>query len=400
MARRSHPGLWTLILLAAGCSREKPYEKPLTPVTVRAVETFAGGSGQRFSGNIGPYSRVDLAFKVGGYVETILMLRGADGRQRDLQEGDQVAKGTVLARVRESDYVAKVSQAKAQLAQAEAAVEQARSQLQETRVAEEQARLDFDRAKNLFATQSLTKADYDGVKAKRKTTQAKVGEAQAALQVAEARVEGARAQLHEAEIALGDCALKAPMDAVVLKRLIEVGSLVGAGAGGFSLADTSSVKVQFGVPDVQLPSVKLGQSITILTEAIPGADFAGRVTQISPAADAKTRVFDTEITIPNPGGRLKVGMVASLEVPGAKLRAPAPVVPLTAIVRSKDRPDGYAVFVVEEQGGKTVPHAREVKLGETFGSRIGVSQGLKPGERVVVTGASMVRDGEAVEVVP
>ena len=89
-----------------------------------------------YSAGIVPNSQVDLAFKAGGYVESILQVRGADGRMRNIQEGDWVARATVLARVRESDYVANVNVAKAQLAQAQAALEQ--------------ARLDFERTDALF----------------------------------------------------------------------------------------------------------------------------------------------------------------------------------------------------------------------------------------------------------
>ena len=64
-----------------------------------------------------PFKQVDLAFKVGGYIQEILQVQGVDGQKRNAQEGDRVVKGTVLARVREIDYVVKRNEAQAQLAE-------------------------------------------------------------------------------------------------------------------------------------------------------------------------------------------------------------------------------------------------------------------------------------------
>src|SRR3954466_12291039 len=120
-------GLICLSDLSSGCRQSAAVAAaPLTPVGVSTIGTQTVGNRTPYSAGIVPYSQVDLAFKSGGYVESILQVRGADGRLRNVQEGDWVTRGTVLARVRESDYVANVNVAKAQLAQVQAAFEQAR----------------------------------------------------------------------------------------------------------------------------------------------------------------------------------------------------------------------------------------------------------------------------------
>lgn len=364
--------IWLGLSASLACHREDAYQKPLTPVTVRVVEQYSGGGGVRYSGNIEPRAEVALAFKVGGYVEEIRQVRGVDGRARNLQEGDSVTKGTLLARVRERDYVDKVNQAKAQLAQAQSAAEK--------------ARLDFDRASALLASQSLTKPEYDGAKAQ--------------LDSSTASVTGARAQVAEAETALADCSLRAPMDGVILNRMVEVGSLVGAGTAGFSLADASSIKVIFGVPDVVLPDLRKGEILTIATEAIRGRQFRGQITSISPSADPRSRVFDVEIQVPNPDNQLKPGMIAALQLPGEALPEPVPVIPLAAIVRPQGDPGGYAVVVVEDQGGKQIARVRKIRLGEAYGNNITVASGVKPGDRVIVIGATVVAEGEQVRIIP
>lgn len=360
------------VVLLGGCQGAAPVEKPLTPVRVSQAQPYAGSGGVRYSASITPYQQVDLAFKVSGYIRDVLQLPGVDGRSRDVQEGDRVAKGSVLARVRETDYAEKVNQARSQLAEAQALWEQARAEM--------------DRAEALFAHQSLTRPDYEA--------------AQARLAVAQAKVDGARAQLEVAGAALEDCALRAPMKAIVLSRSVESGELVAQGTVGFVLADTTSVKAVFGVSDVTLGQLRLGDPLSVRTEALPGEEFHGRISRIAPSADPKSRVFEVELTIPNPGGRLKSGLIASLQVGETAPAEASPAVPLSAVVRQPGDADGYAVFVVSDEDGRQVARVRGVKLGEALGNAVVVSDGLKAGELVVVTGATLVADGEAVRVVP
>jgi multidrug efflux system membrane fusion protein len=398
-------GLWLAIglllgTLVAGCQDQDPYQKPPTPVKVKAVQSGGEERGGRYSATILPFTQVDLAFKVGGYVREILQVRGADGRLRLVQEGDRVAKGTVLARLRESDYLVKLNQAKSQLAEAQAAGAEAKSQLNEARAAFEQARLDHERARNLYEAQSLAKADYDAAKARHDMNQAAVEKAKAQLLVAEARVQAVRQQVAEADISVQDISLKAAMDSVVLKRNIEVGTLAGSGTVAFVLADVASVKVVFGVSDVVLESLKTGTALTIATEAIPDEEFRGQITRIAPSADPKIRVFEVEVTIPNPRGRLKAGMIATVVLPGAGAQAPIPSVPLSAIVRPAGTAEDYALFVVERRGEANVARIRRVKLGPVTGNTVAVTEGVAVGESVIVTGATLVTDGEPVRITP
>jgi multidrug efflux system membrane fusion protein len=367
---------------------------------VQAVQPHVASSGQRYSANINPYTQVDLVFKVGGYITEVLQVKGADGRMRDVQGGDSVKKETILAQVRQIDYLENVNQAKAQLASAQAASQQAKAQLAKNQAALTKAQLDFERATNLLATQSMTKSDYDGYNENLSASQASVNEAKAQIEAQEGKVAAAKAQLKQAEINLGDASLKAPWDGVILQRNIDVGAFVAAGTVGFSIADVRSVKVVFGVPDVMLRQLQLGSPLAITTDAFPDTVFPGHVTAITPAADPQTRVFNIEITVPNPQSQLRPGMVASLQVPGGQLPEPVPVVPLSAIVRPPDNPAGYAVFVIEGQPGKEVARLRQVKVGTVYGDMIAVPAGVRVGERVITTGTTLMVDGDQVRVTP
>jgi RND family efflux transporter MFP subunit len=359
----------------AGCrASAKPAEPDPKPVRMEVVRDAPGNPGVRYSANIAPQTQVPLAFKVGGYIADILQRPGADKRTRDLQQGDVVKEGTVLARVSPADYTARLDQSRAGVAGAEAAAVKARA--------------DFDRASKLFETQSLTRPEFDTARAARDS--------------AESRLTAAQAETRLAEIALRDTALAMPLNGIVLERRIERGTLVAPGSVGFIVGNMRSVKAVFGVPDVVAPQMTLGTPLPIRTDAIPNRTFPGLVTAVSPAADPQSRVFSIEVSVPNQDEALRPGMVATVEVrhgDPARAGGAPPAVPLAAVIKSPTG-TGYAVFVVEDAAGKTLARLRPVTLGDVSGNIIVVAGGLRVGERVIVSGATLVRDGEAVRIVP
>ncbi len=361
----------SLVLLLSNCGKQDVERAPI-PVTVSMTEPHKAEEGLRYSANVEPYMIVNVAFKVPGYVDEILQVRGADGRMRNVQDGDTVTKDTVLARLRQTEFQDRVDQAKAHLAEA---------------VAErDKAKQDFDRASALFQTQSLTKPDFDTAFARN--------------DAAQARQDDARAALRQAELDQHDSQVRAPADGILLKRSIEVGSLVSPGTLAFVLADTSSVKVVFGVPDVMVAHTKLGMPLSITTEAFPDHSIVGRVTRIGAAADAQTRLFEIELTVSNPHNRLKAGMIASLSVPAQTTEDMPLVVPLTAVIRPKDDPSGYAVYVVEQTSAASFARLRRVQVGEVYGNLIAVTEGVQRGERVVSSGTMLLNDGDRIRLVP
>jgi len=269
-------------------------------------------------------------------------------------------------------------------------VNQGRARLSEGEASLTKARLDLERARTLFAADSLTKPDLDA--------------AQAAFEAAHARTAAAQADLELALNALRDCALTAPSTGIILERRVELGSLVAQGTVGLLLGDVSSVKARFGIPDSMIQSVQPGEAIDVIIEAVASTAFAGRVTAIAPTADPQSRVFDVEVTIPNRDGRLRPGMIGTVALgrTGAQRLAaaqPTLTVPLTAVVKSDARSGQYAVLIVERQGDVDIARLRRVELGEVMGNGIAVLDGVKPGERVVVSGATLLVDGEAVRIV-
>ena len=355
-------------LISCGSDSTK---KTITPVRVEKVTTEYENAPLRYTATVNPYTQVDVDFKVDGYVLEILQVEGADGNMRDIQEGDFVTKGLPLALVDPVEYLARVVDRKSQLAEA-------RARLQNDTEA-------YNRANILYSQKSMTAPEYD--------------RAVKNFKVSSAQVKAAEANLIEAEQNLSYTTLRPPFNGVLLKRYIEIGALVRPGSQGFTLADVTSVKVLFSVPDIVLGDVSLGEVMEVTTESIKDTIFVGRITEIAPAASTRTRVFNVEVTIPNQENLLKPGMIASLNVFTGESTEPIFAVPLGAIVRSINTQDGYAVFVVEQSEGKTMAERRDVKLGNIYGNRIAVIEGLNAGEQVVTMGSQLIRNGQQVSII-
>lgn len=369
---RTTIAILSLMLVMAGCAENKTLQQPPQGVHAEAIQTQAGvtADGLRFSAVVAPDSEVPLSFRIPGYVIALKQVRGQDGRMRDIDEGDRVSRGAVLVRIRSSEYEDKVHQASSQAAAAEAVFQK--------------AKLDFDRATHLYDSQSLTKPDFDSARAQYDASQE--------------QLKSARALTSEAEIALRDTSLIAPFDADVVKKTVEMGAFVGPGLPAFALAKTDTVKIVVGVPDTVLHSVRLGQPVEVGIDAFPTRTFHARISRLSSAADAVTRNFDVEVAIPNRDHLLKVGMIGSLQLANAdgRNRASTLLVPLSAVVQAKD--GKYGVFLVSDSTSGEVARLHGIEIGAVNGTEISVINGLQAGDRIITTGANLLKDGQSVEV--
>jgi RND family efflux transporter MFP subunit len=362
--------LLALMAVTNGCHQPTHVEtKSPTPVHLVDVTLASSSEDLRYSASVLPFAQASLSFKSAGYVTQIKQVVGADGRRRDIGPGDYVSRGSVLAQIRHQDLKNQLDQAAATLSQ--------------TQAQHVEATQDYERAKALYATQSLIKPDFD--------------QAQARFDSTLAGVDQAKASLHQAQLALEDADLRAPFSGYILARNIELGNLAEPGSTAFTIADTSAVKIGFGVPEYAVRRLRLGQQFSIHLQDDP-KEYSGRVTTIAASADEKNRVFAIEVTVPNPKSALKPGMIASLTVSGVQ-KAPAPVVPLSAVIADPASPGHYAVFVVKEEGGKWSAHLHEITLGETHEGDVAV-EGVKPGEKIVVVGAAGLKDGDSVQILP
>jgi RND family efflux transporter MFP subunit len=361
------------LLPITGCGKKANPEESRIAVTVLKVREAEESNSGAYTASFQPYRQTALSFQVGGEVDFIKQVPGADGRTRDLQGGDWVKEHELLATVKSETFQAQLSQATSALAGAQAVYDKAKR--------------DYERDGQLLSQHIIARETYDLSAVQFQSSQSQVAEAQASLK--------------QAQINLGYCKLASPMDGMILARGIEMGSLAAPSIVAFQLADTSAMKAVFGGSDIQIGQLKQGQAQALTTEAIPGGQLVGTITRIAPNADPTTRIYDVEITVPNKDGKIRAGMIASLKIPGVgpALSAGA-TLPLNAIVRPPDDQKDFAVYVVEETAGRSLARLRKVRLGDIVGNEIAVSSGVQLGDQVIVRGATMVTDGTEVQVMP
>jgi membrane fusion protein (multidrug efflux system) len=240
---------------------------------------------------------------------------------------------------------------------------QASADLAATEAAFEESRSQFNRSRDLMVTQAVSRSQYEQLEATMKSN--------------EARVAAARARLD-------DTYIRAPFDGRVGLRRISLGALISPGTVITTLDDTSTIKVDFAVPETYVSQLRTGQSVVTSTAAWPGRNFTGQVVSIDSRVDQATRSVMVRATVPNRDAVLKPGMFLTVSVsPDSR---PALVIPEQSLV-----PEQARQFVYVLDGAKVVK--REVSLGRREPGFVEITDGLAAGDRVVVEGTLKLSDG-------
>lgn len=396
-----------LVSATAGC-RKQPTQNAPVPVRVTVLTPEEIIVSTRFSGSVEPLQSTDLAFKLPGTVKHLYQPPGLD---RDVQVGDTLAKGTVIAELDEGDLRRANASAAARVAQLEARTATAKENL-------EIATRNFERYSNAVGG-SVSKEARDNADGKRITA---AGE----LETAEHTLAEARIQLDQASDDYNNRQLIVPFDhATVAEKHIEPGERKAAHELAFRLIDISTVHINFGVPDTMigrpaiemsaLQRVYLGQKLPITADAFEGRTLNATVTKIAPEADAKTRTFLTQLTRSNqeiaPGQPLlRPGMIVSVRV-GGQLDRKVMLLPMATIHQSSTlrlRPEGGAspdelmVYELAAESGREVARAKKVSLGGVYNNQVEVLPGgsqVHAGSQIVITTAERLADGMAVRLI-
>jgi len=365
MACNKHPRLidasLLLVLLCVmfGCGKHREQQAQKMAVqtdTTKTLDSLRSGDDAAYIAMVRAENETDLGFKVGGIVDIIGPEPGSDWN-----EGTPVKAGTILASLKQPDFVNALNSAKAQ---AELTTKQ------------------FERFRKLRESDAISQDELD---------------------VSEARYHTAQAQLDQANQNLQDSQLRASVDGVVLARYVNSGVTVAAGQRVLRLAQNNIMRIELGLPDRLVALFSPGEEIDVEISAFEGRPpFRGRVSEVGVAASQDGRLFRVVIKVPNPDGVIRSGMTATVRVGDlAPLSSGAVLVPLSALVtfalpgQSRTAESSQlAVFVVD--GGKAL--RRPVKTGDIVRSSIIITEGLKRGEMVVTGGASFLYDGQLVEV--
>lgn len=215
-------------------------------------------------------------------------------------------------------------------------------------------------------------------------TQRARDETQAAFQAAQANLALAEARLQKTS-------LTASLSGVVGLRTVSVGAYVTPGQRLVELVETDPLKVDFRVPELAAAQLKVGQTILVTADAVPGAVFNGKIYAIDPIVDVNGRAIRLRAQVDNPDRRLSPGFFARIRVV-IEQRENAVLVPESAVF-----PMGGKTLVYRVVNGRAVQ--TEVTLGLRRPGQVEVRRGLSPTDTVVKAGQQRLRDGASVQVV-
>jgi membrane fusion protein (multidrug efflux system) len=333
-----------LVLALAACGRHVgsgPAQQMQKAIAVRSVEVR--GEPLRVTitavGTIEPENRVVVAAQEEGLVTAL-----------HVREGDTVEAGDVVVELDDRELRAQLAEEKARLVEAES---------------------QWGRAAQLIADGLVTQAEADSAKA--------------TYQVSKARVEALQTRLSFARIT-------APVAGVVTVRHVELGDLVAARAPVVELAAGRRV-LRVPVSELDVVHLNPGDEAEVSVDALPGVQLPAHVTRIFPAADRTSRQVTVELVLESVPRQVRPGFLARAELVVERI-SDALMIPEPAIQRGSEIPQ--FVYVVNDGVAKVRP----VRVGARQGGKAQIVEGLAPGEKVVVDGAALLKDGAAVTTAP
>jgi membrane fusion protein (multidrug efflux system) len=334
-----------------GCKPEAPVKRVEGPLAVKTVRPHKAEilRSVTLPGTVVANQQATLFAKATGYLKKI-----------NVDKGDAVKAGDVLAEIEAPELIADLGKAKAEL---------------------ELAQVEYSRSSE----------------AQKKAPDLVVAET---VDIAKGKLDVAKANVQRAETLVGFCKITAPFSSVVTRRFVDAGAFIpAAGASStaqsaalVSLADFKVVRVQVSVPEPEVSFVKQGVPATVSVEALPGRSFQGGVTRFAQALDDATKTMLAEIDLENPNGELRPGMYATVKL-GVEKHVDASLLPADAVLIEKS---GASVFTVADNKAVKAP----VKLGFSDGTSVEILDGVKPDAAVIVVGKATLNNGQAVTVGP
>jgi multidrug efflux pump subunit AcrA (membrane-fusion protein) len=346
-------------------------------------------------GTVVPVSTTHIYARATGYLKTL-----------NVDIGDRVRHGQLLAVIESPDLDATVRQQQSLLQASKAALNTARSQL-----ALQQAT--YDRVHVLAQHGVLSQQDDD-------VALAAVKAATDAVQSAENNVDAEASALEHWTVLASYEQVRSPIDGTVTARNVEVGSFVsssGAGAGLtlnatsvqsdsggpptggaqggelFQITNTHNLRTFISVPEEYAVNVQTGQEATLTFSELPGQQFHGKIIRSSDSLNQQTRTLLLELQIQDPKRRLRPGMFASVQL-HFDVQNPGILVSGDSVI---PRAQGQFVAVVDNNN---IAHLQQVHVGRDLGTEVYVTTGLRNGDKIVVNPSDSVQEGVHVQTKP
>lgn len=401
---------------AAGASRVTAVS--VAPVEARAVERTVDATGSLLAWQEAvlntsvPGTVARLLVDLGDRVQAGQVVAELDRREFDLAvEQTEASVGAARDALRRSHAL--VAAAEAQLQQVRESRRSFEASLNRARAALEEAQVNLERTRKLVEGSLVAQRDldvarthYEAALAQYQTAQVELGQypdrvrvaeaqlqsEQSAVRVAEADLRRREADLALARKKLADATLEAPIPGAIARRHVNPGEFVRENTVVFTIVRSDPLKFSGTVAEHASLEVRPGQLVRLRVEPVPGRDFAGRVTRVSPAVDVASRTALLEAEVPNREGLLKPGLFSRGAVVLREDRDVA-FVPESAVSYFAGL---TRVFVV----GDGAARERTVSLGARKDGLVEVVKGVRPGEQVVTSGLAQLQDGAPVTAAP
>lgn len=391
--------------LLAGCDRKLP----TTSEVVRPVKTMVVVQGDDthsriFPGVVEATKNAELAFQVPGVIVEF-----------PVKEGDKVAKGDVIARLRPDEFEARLKTLQGELDQARAnlrallagqrpeEIMRLESQVRAADARLANAQIEYNRAARLLRTNAISKSDYDLAQTAYKVAQEEHESARQVLEkgsiareedieAKEAAVRGLEGRVVEAKLRLDDTTLRAPYDGVIAQRFVEANQNVREKAPIVRFQDAQELDIVVDVPETVMANVRRSDIVEIVAEfsSAPGLRFPLEIREVAQNADPATQTFKVRAAMRAPTEvNILPGMTAqvNLSYRRSSILGDRILVPVTSVFKNDS---GKQVVWIVKEG---LVAARPVKLGEAVGNELEIVEGLEPGEQIVVAGVALIRDG-------
>lgn len=378
--------IFTLVL--TGCTtkekevilKKEPEVKALRNVSLKTISTSRYSESLTLSGNIIPTESVKVSFKIPGIITNVLV-----------NEGDVVKKGQPIATMSQTDYLIGVKAAQSEFeatkmqieSEIPANINQAKAQYDLTQVS-------YERSKILFEQGAISKAELDAISAKLIIDENIYNQAMEANAIALAKLQMAQASLEAAEMNIQDTTIYSPINGIILQKVAATGEITSAGYPVVAIGQIDQVWAQIGVPSESINAIKTGQKTSVYVYDTDQT-LEGVVDEINALADLKTRTFPVRILIDNSEKKLKPGMMSKVDIHLNSLDKV--LIPLSSVIQLAKGPAVY-VYLEETQ---TVSK-RMITTGEILKNQIEVVLGLEDGEKLVVEGQFVLREGDSVAI--
>ncbi|MDI2594018.1 efflux RND transporter periplasmic adaptor subunit [Pseudomonas sp. N3-W] len=338
----------SLAFLLSACGQEEAAQSSVRPAMVVQPEPSAQAM-ESYPGEVRARYEPDLAFRIGGKVS-----------RRLVEEGQRVKADQPLAELDPQDVRLQLEATRAQVAAAEANLSLVRAER--------------DRYKTLMDRQMVSRSAYDN--------------SENLFRSGEARLKQIKAEFNVSTNQASYAVLRAPQDGVVARRSVEVGQVVAAGQTVFTLATDGEREVSISLPEQSFGRFKVDQPVTVELWTQPDQRFTGRIRELSPAADPKSRTFAARIAFT--AGKVPAELGQSARVFIQTAQSVPLSVPLSAVTA-----ENGATYVWVVSANNTVKKA-PVRVGAFGEKTVPVIEGLNASDWVVAAGVHVLYDGQQV----